>query len=142
MILYLAQKYSGIEEGSFMEAVRLTRHLINRGYTVFSPILHTHPYDLVIRAEGRVLDWHYYMGWDKALIKDMDCMVVFAPSCFKDGKYDWNNFISKGAKVEYHYAQSLGKKCEFYKHMIDIGAEYLWMFIYRIYFIFAAAYAS
>jgi len=44
MIYYLAHPWSNDPEESFKNAVKWTRQLREKGYYVFSPILHTHPY--------------------------------------------------------------------------------------------------
>lgn len=47
-MFYLAQKYRGIEMESFMNACKWTKQLLDKGYFVFSPILHSHTFSLTV----------------------------------------------------------------------------------------------
>ncbi len=60
MIYYLAQKYSGCEEIAFYVAVLTTKRLRQMGKVVFSPILHTHPYDAELQRHISMLKDCYF----------------------------------------------------------------------------------
>ena len=66
-IYYLSNPYRGNEEGSWIQAARAMTKLRERGLTVFSPIMHTHHYD-VEGFSNPAEDW---LAWDLALMDGM-----------------------------------------------------------------------
>jgi hypothetical protein len=132
-VYYLAQKYGGIEEEAFLSAVLWTAHLRKSGHTVFSPILHTHAYEIELKTINKrvnpQVDYEEdYVKWDLDVCEAMvsDLTMLFAPSCFKDPttvtgshlrRYGpklhvpeemWN---SKGAFQEYCWAKQRAVPC-------------------------------
>jgi hypothetical protein len=138
MIYYLAQGYSFHPDLAIMQAQEWTQQLLTKGYTVFSPIMHTHYYDC------RFHDGTDYVAWDLALLAAMckplvyvaeldegdkyqpNVCMLFAMTCFSlcnpdeclnasrpliiiEGKrYHW---MSEGAQREYEFAKEKHIRC-------------------------------
>ncbi len=110
MIYYLAQKYTGMEQEAYDIACFCYHQLVKQGYTVFSPILHSHSFhkDYAKPLKLRL----NYVKLDLDIVENFDtnCVMLFHLSCFKllNGL---EVFASKGAEKEYNYAKRSGIHC-------------------------------
>jgi hypothetical protein len=137
VIYYLAQKYSGSEEQAFRDACLWVSELRAKKAVVFSPILHTHPYDINTPLAHENED---YVAWDLAICEGFlkpvtyssyanvaknlpdfneGLTMLFAASCFNN-QFDENGIMmddeqwewaSKGAKTEYNWAKKHHVRC-------------------------------
>lgn len=111
MIIYLAQKYTGMPKKAYEIACFYFHQLVKQGYAVFSPILHTHSfYNDFAKPNNIHMD---YVKLDLDVVENFDtnCVMLFHTSCFllkEDGVIMWD---SKGAKKEYRYAKRNGLPC-------------------------------
>lgn len=87
-VVYIAQSYSKMPEKAYANAVRWTALLLDRSYTVFSPILHTHSY----YKTGK--EWTYNNFGEKSCdgcgIQD-SCTT---PECMAIHNIEKTNFVS------------------------------------------------
>lgn len=80
-LLYLAQRYTGIEREAWDLAFYYTNRLLELGYTVFSPILHTHNfheelfYKLVFHHDNTVNNLMHMQKHPLAECSSEDCPV-------------------------------------------------------------------
>jgi hypothetical protein len=88
---YMAQPYKSNPVQSFNQAVTWVLLLRNSGYNVFSPILHTHHYDLSIKsmlkrekeqkgsippALVKTIETETYYAWDLEMLKGCDGLLL------------------------------------------------------------------
>jgi len=127
MIYYLAHPYEGQEESSFAKAQKWTFQLQQQGHTVFSPIMHSHPFYTGLATYG-VLRPVDFIQWDLALLegwcvnKDYVApygicevgseLLIYQPKITilmsrtaYDGKCYERNWHSKGCRREYEFAK-------------------------------------
>jgi hypothetical protein len=122
-VLYLAQSYSRDPENAFKIACETTTILRKKGFIVFSPILYTHHYHQYMKSTVGESFRGNYTQWDLLLAHRLafgplpigqrglylsTLVMVFHENCFTP---DVSQFISKGAKKEYQWAQHNGIKC-------------------------------
>ena len=98
MIAYLASPYSAPDPATrhqrFLAACHAAAFLMERGYTVFCPIAHSHP--IAEAMNGRHLDHEFWMRQDLPLLDLCDHLIVLK----LDG---WEQ--SRGVAEEIAYAQ-------------------------------------
>ncbi len=102
MLLYLASPYSHssliVMEARFKDACSAAARLMERGYTVFSPIAHSHPIADHLRPDFRT-NFDFWMKQDLPILKVSDALVVLK----LDG---WDK--SRGVQAEIAYARANG----------------------------------
>lgn len=114
MIYYLAHKYRGMEEQSFRNAVYWTNLLRQRELTVFSPILHTHPYleEGKQWMDGKELDCllgEQWLEWDLGILEGMKSVTILMAGDAFEGDGEDRVWLSKGCEIEYNWAKSHNK---------------------------------
>jgi len=99
--IYLACPYSHPEESMrlfrFKQANIAASKLMNKGYTVYSAISHSHP--IAVDA-GLPLEWDYWQNVDETFINLCHTLAVLKLPGWKE---------SKGVNSEIEIAQRLGK---------------------------------
>lgn len=99
-MIYLASPYShpdgAVREQRFRDACCVTARLMERGLTVFSPIVHGHP----LVSHGLPTDWPFWERFDREHLRRCDELVVLT----LDG---WRESI--GVTAEIRIAGELGK---------------------------------
>jgi hypothetical protein len=76
-LLYLASPYSRYAAGidaAFVEACRITASLISRGYSVYSPIAHTHP--VALHGALDPLDHSIWLPFNAAMMHASSGLIV------------------------------------------------------------------
>ena len=100
-MIYLASPYSSKfkdeEHKRYLETMRYVSVLMNKGFHIFSPIVHCHPIAL---SYGLPTDYTFWQSYDEAMIKACQEFWILK-------LYGWEN--SKGVLAETKYAQSLDK---------------------------------
>lgn len=103
MNIYLAGPYSHPDaetrEARFNELNSVAARLMESGYTVFSPISHSHPIADHLPDERRC-SWEFWRGQDFPLLEWADALVVYT----MDG---WEESV--GVQAEIAHAEKLGK---------------------------------
>ncbi len=104
-IWYFAHPYSGDEKENFRKCCQRSAELIKRGYTIFSPITHSHP----IEMTDRKLTGPLWYQLDNAIIKTMPFKgIILAP--------DWTK--SRGCLAELKLFQELGRQVHLYDAVV------------------------
>jgi hypothetical protein len=89
-IYYIAHPYSDNPEQSWNNACEWTSYLRNKGYILFSPILHTHPFHehvmKVCQYSSKFLNKKFkYVEWDldilNALMAGDGCVTYYCQDC-------------------------------------------------------------
>jgi hypothetical protein len=103
-LYYLATPYSlyvgGIER-AFIDACKVTAALIKAGYSVYSPIAHTHP----IASHGGMdpMDHKIWLPFDEAMMVSCDALLVARLPGWEESygiEYERSFFVKEG-KAEY-----------------------------------------
>lgn len=106
MLYYLASPYSHKDEKVRQEryelACKATAELLDMGYRVFSPIVHSHP----LVAYGLPSDSEFWLDQDLRLLERCDRLLILEI----DG---WD--ISEGVQQEIDRANERGMLIEFYE---------------------------
>ncbi len=100
-MIYLATPYTHkdptVMEERYYGAMRLTKHLMLKGYHIFSPIVHCHPiavqYDLP-------RDFTFWQEYDKSFIKASEKVLIAYMTGWRE---------SKGMRNDFLLAKELGK---------------------------------
>lgn len=86
-MIYLASPYSAStaeqQYARYLDAERVTFHLIQCGYPIFSPIVHCHNMAVRFNHDGDFRTWEKY---DRLMLKSADQMVVLMLSGWKESK--------------------------------------------------------
>lgn len=100
-MIYLASPYSHpsetVREQRFIDVCRVTASLLQSGYFVFSPIVHSHP---LVKFCTRGTGWDFWERIDREHLSRCDEVVVL----MIDG---WRESV--GVKAEIRIARELGK---------------------------------
>lgn len=99
-MIYLAIPYSFNPEKSFKKANKLTAYLISKGYTVFSPISHSHPISNYMNKDLQK-DSEFWLKQDIEFLKYCNMMIVY---CF--GK-EWLNSYGVQKEIEYCFKNNI-----------------------------------
>ncbi len=99
---YVAHPYSGAELTNFKLAVLRTNRILDKGYLVFSPIVHSHPLDM---DQKRKPDFWY--GQDLKIITKCDG-IILCP--------EWQ--LSAGCIMELSIAKDLDLEIRYYNEII------------------------
>ena len=128
IIYYLAHPWASNPEQSFQNAITWTQHLRQKGYAVFSPILHTHPYWKEITKKYGCDTW---LAWDLTILDSFkECIILMSKTAIKtdymhnypfslhyalcygdvaDGYKNWkDSWHSQGCRQEYEFAKTHG----------------------------------
>lgn len=107
-MIYLASVYSlnattdseehvKLREGRYLQVMRKTKELLEKGLTVFSPILHCHPMSVIY---GLPKDFSFWECLDKSYIDNCNVVWVYKMEGWEE---------SRGITQEIAYAKSQGK---------------------------------
>lgn len=106
MKIYLATPYSHddpfVRLARFYEVNRIAARLMEQGYTVFSPISHSHPIEQNLDADKQ--GWEFWAGQDIPMLEACDRLMVL----MLDG---WRE--STGVTGEIEHARSIGMPIEY-----------------------------
>jgi hypothetical protein len=106
-VVYLASCYShadpDVREGRFREACRVAAKLMNEGWTVFSPIAHSHPIAASLDPK-LVCDHEFWMRQDLPILAACERMVVLRLP-------GWEK--SRGVAAEMQFASANGIPIEY-----------------------------
>jgi hypothetical protein len=106
--IYLAIPYSHssslVREYRFQQANTASAALIDKGYTVFSPISHGHPINLIKKLD---VDW---IAFDLKILNLCKMVVVVTINGWEE---------SKGIKEELKFAQEKGKRIIYWDGIKD-----------------------
>ena len=100
--IYVAVPYDDpdplVREERFLRVTEYAAHLIAQGYTVYSPITHSHPMAVACPLLGR--GWRYWKEQDEQYIRMCEgCRVLMLPG--------WKD--SRGVAAEIEMFKSAGK---------------------------------
>ena len=105
-LYYFAHPYTGDEANNYTLCCEHTNRLLDLGYHVFSPIVHSHPLDLLQSRPGG--EW---LELDEKILKCCDGLIL-APH--------WG--LSDGCRQEFWRALKAGQMVLFYRNIIR-GSE-------------------
>ena len=100
--IYLAIPYTGMEEISFRVANSFAGGLIEQGYSVYSPISHSHP---IAQQTELPNEYAFYREMDESMIE------LWAESVFVVCLKGWEKSV--GVQAELEFAKKLGKEIMF-----------------------------
>lgn len=123
-IYYLAQKYTGMANEAFQIACETVKKLREMKLTVFSPILHSHPYHRYL-IKKYTITRENYIKWDLEFCEgflnkdghdfeyDSGLVMLFHKSAYRiigetNLEIHWS---SKGAEKEYQWAKDNNVRC-------------------------------
>lgn len=101
-LIYLASPYShedpAIREQRYNNVLNITKELLERGFYVYSPIVHNH--NIVKLMNNRIEEtaWDFWEKYDISFLRKCDTLWIFMDDGWKE---------SKGIKEEYLVARRL-----------------------------------
>lgn len=102
MLIYIACPFTSpsatVRAANFERANRFAAWAMQKGYTVFSPISHSHPIAEYLPPE-LLLSFDFWMAMDKPLLRKCDCLWVYPPEAA---------LTSRGVAEEVREAMSCG----------------------------------
>lgn len=104
-VYYLAHPYANNPLLSQGFAENHTLYLLDIGYTVFSPILHTHYFHINMEKKYENINAKWippdYVNWDLSILEAMkkNLIMLISNTAFKNGKW-----LSPGCKKEFDWA--------------------------------------
>ena len=100
---YVAHPYSGNEYHNYLRALRATILLLDRGFVVFSPIVHSHPLDMYKKREPS-----FWYAQDLEILEKCDGIILCE---------GWED--SKGCRLEYSKAVKLKLEIRIYSEIME-----------------------
>jgi len=86
-LIYLASPYTHASKKvvyeRFEKVLRLTAHLIGKGYFVFSPIAYAH---IMASRYEMPTDWNFWLSFDEKFISKCDKLMIFKLKGWKKSK--------------------------------------------------------
>lgn len=94
-MIYLAQSYTGREHNSYHDAIDISKEIMNRGYTLYSPIMHSHVVSLVMDPQSHC----FWMEQCVEFLRFAKVMIVYGDCSGSEGveqeiRFCKNNNIS------------------------------------------------
>lgn len=101
-LIYLASPYSHedpkIREQRYNNVLNITKEMLQRGFYIYSPIVHNHNIVKLIGNRTEESAWEFWEKYDISFLRKCDTLWIF----MDDG---WRE--SKGIKAEYFVAKTL-----------------------------------
>ena len=109
-LIFVSSPYSHpddkVREENYQKVSKYTAELISKGHVAFSPILYGH--NAVNFVPDMPTDWAFWKNFCLTFLSRCDEMIVYTME-------GWDK--SRGVKEEIEYANSLGIKIKYYKHV-------------------------
>lgn len=100
-MIYLATPYSSKDKHElalrYMEACRITAHLLNIGMMVFSPIVHCHQLKLNYELPA---GWEFWGSYDKHMIALAEMLLVAT-------MHGWRESVGVQAEINFAWANKI-----------------------------------